>query len=165
MNSFTLTFQYIFASEEYPQYIGSPPNGFNDPMAIFVTTNRVGANWIITTNNNIALVPGTTNVPVSVNTINGGFIGGGVSGSYHLPVSPTNQQYYVDNCDPNYSTATNAAPHPVYNIQYDGFTVALTNRLLTISANVTNHIKIAIADYGDTNLDSAVFIKAQITCP
>jgi hypothetical protein len=35
-------------------------------MAIFFNTNRMGASWIITTNNNIAWVPGTTNMPVSV---------------------------------------------------------------------------------------------------
>ena len=49
---------------------------------------------------------------------------------------------------------------PVYNIQYDGFTVLLTKQV-TIAAHMTNHIKIAIADYGDNDLDSAVFIKAH----
>lgn len=96
-NSFTLTFQYVYASEEYPEWIASPPDGFNDPMAIFVTTNRVGTNWIITTNSNIALVPGTANVPVSVTTINGGYTNM-TSGSFNLPVNP---QHYVDNDDPN----------------------------------------------------------------
>ncbi|MGH7990208.1 MAG: choice-of-anchor L domain-containing protein [Limisphaerales bacterium] len=52
-----------------------------------------------------------------------------------------------------------------YNIQYDGTTVLLTAQTF-ISANVTNHVKIAIADYSDDKLDSAVFIKSQSsTCP
>ncbi len=46
--------RYVFASEEYPEYVGS---AFNDVMAVFV--NGV----------NCANVPGT-NQPVSVNTVN-----------------------------------------------------------------------------------------------
>ena len=152
-NSFTLQFQYIYASEEYPEFCGAE---FNDPMAIFVSTNRVGTNWINSITNDLALVPGTTNMPVSVNNINGGC----TDPAY----SPVNSQYYVDNDDPGYSAATNAAAAPVYNLQYDGFTTLLTNHI-TISANVTNHVKIAIADFSDDQLDSAVFIKAQISCP
>jgi hypothetical protein len=155
-NSFTLQFQYVFASEEYPEFIGQPPDGYNDPMAIFVSTNRVGTNWINSITNDLALVPGTTNVPVSVNTINGGC----VNDFYNDCDSPTNAQYYVDNHDPHpYLAATNAAPAPEFNIQYDGMTVLLMAQTF-ISANVTNHVKIAIADYGDDIYDSAVFITA-----
>jgi hypothetical protein len=50
----TLHVRYVFASEEYPEYVGS---AFNDVMAVYV--NGV----------NCATVPGTT-TPVSVNTIN-----------------------------------------------------------------------------------------------
>ena len=152
-NSFTLQFQYIFASEEYPEWIGQ----YNDPMAIFVSTNHVGTNWINTNNNNIAWVPGTNKVSVSVNTINGG---GNSHGQPHVyNVAPSNSQYYVDNADPICSTNQ----IPVYNIQYDGTTVLLTAQT-NISANVTYHIKIAIADYGDNDYDSAVFIKAWSPC-
>jgi hypothetical protein len=154
-NSFTLQFQYIFASEEYPEWIGQ----YNDPMAIFVSTNEVGTNWINSITNDLALVPGTTNVPVSINTINGGSLGGSFYGEDLATVSPSNAQYYVDNDDPEYIAATNAAPAQEFNIQYDGMTVLLTAQTF-ISANVTNHVKIAIADYGDHVFDSAVFITA-----
>ncbi len=147
-NSFTLQFQYIFASEEYPEWIGQ----YNDPMAIFVSTNFDGTNWVNSITNDIALVPGTTNVPVSVNNINGGYTN---SGTY---VASTNAEYYVDNHDPHYLAATNAAPAQEFNIQYDGMTVLLTAQT-SISANVTNHVKIAIEDYDDQNWDSAIFIK------
>ena len=152
-NSFVLQFQYVYASEEFPEYIGSPPTGFNDPMAIFVSTNHIGTNWVIDATNNIALVPGT-NMAVSVNTINCG----GTNALSGLYVSPLNPQYYVDNGDPIYSTNM-----PVFNIQYDDTTVLLTGQIY-VSAGVTNHVKVAIADYaGDTAdniFDSAVFIKA-----
>lgn len=146
-NDMTLGFQYIFASEEYPEWIGA----FNDPMAIFVDTNRTATNWINT--NNIALVPGTTQA-VSVNSVNGGWVGGA------RQILPTNPQYYADNHDP-FSSAMPpyAAPAPEFNVQYDGMTVLLTCQT-QILANVTNHVKIAIADYGDDLYDSAVFVKS-----
>jgi hypothetical protein len=50
----TLHVRYVFASEEYPEFVGSI---FNDVMAIFVNGS------------NCALVPGTS-TPVSVNTVN-----------------------------------------------------------------------------------------------
>ena len=51
-----VTFQYIFASEEYNEFVDSP---FNDAFAFFLNGE------------NIALLPGT-NTPVTVNTINNG---------------------------------------------------------------------------------------------
>jgi hypothetical protein len=51
-----LYFNFIFASEEYPDFIGS---GYNDAFGIFLNGN------------NIANIPGT-NTPVSINTINSG---------------------------------------------------------------------------------------------
>jgi len=156
-NSFTLQFQYIFASEEYPEWI----NYYNDVMAIFVSTNYDGTNWINSITNDFALVPGTTNVPVTVSAINGGCTD---DQNCFCAVQPTNPQYYVDNHDPNIIWSGSAmppyaVPAPVFNIQYDGMTVLLTAQTF-ISANVTNHIKIAIGDYLDDWFDSAVFINA-----
>jgi hypothetical protein len=159
-NSFTLQFQYIFASEEYPEYIGQ----YNDPMAIFVSTNRIGAAWVNSITNDIALVPGT-NLPVSVGNINGGYTNMN-DGAFVLP---TNPQYYVDNCDPyNSALPPYAASTPVYNLQYDGFTTLLTAQT-NISANVTYHIKIGVADYAGTTdedriYDSAILIKGWTPC-
>jgi hypothetical protein len=55
----TLLFNYTFASEEYPEFVGL---GFNDAFGIFLT--GPGYN-----NVNIANIPGT-NTPVTVNNIN-----------------------------------------------------------------------------------------------
>jgi hypothetical protein len=130
----SLTLEYVFASEEYPEYIDQ----FNDPVAIFIDGT------------NIALVPFTT-TPVTINTVNGGFDDG--SGNV---IPPANPQYYVDNADP-----FNSPPDvlPAFNIQYDGMTVLLTARA-QISTGVSHHVKIAIADYSDEFYDSAIFIKA-----
>jgi hypothetical protein len=135
-----LAFDYVFASEEYPEFSGSM---FKDLVAIWV--NGV----------NIATVPNKS-LPVGVHTINGGCV--------HPSYPATNPEYYVDNHDPNYSALPPyAAPSPVYNLEYDGATVLLRVQM-NISANTTNHIKIAIADASDAILDSAVFIKALVPC-
>lgn len=69
-----------------------------------------------------------------------------------------------------YCSTSNIHAHtasaPVYDLQYDGLTTSLLTAPKSISANVTYHVKIAIADYSDAQLDSAVFIKTQsFTCP
>lgn len=66
-----LDFSYIFASEEYPEFVNS---GFNDIFAFFVSGPGISGLY------NIAMVPNTSD-PVSINTIN----------------STTNAPYYVDN--------------------------------------------------------------------
>ncbi|HVE94750.1 MAG TPA: choice-of-anchor L domain-containing protein [Acidimicrobiales bacterium] len=71
--------------------------------------------------------------PVSINTVN----------------NATNSASYIDNGD--------GTPH--LNTQMDGLTVTLTCAA-TVIPNDVNHIKLAIADAGDSIYDSNVFLKA-----
>jgi hypothetical protein len=50
-----ITFQFVFSSEEYNEYVNSP---FNDVFGFFVNGQ------------NIAIVPGTASTPVSINNVN-----------------------------------------------------------------------------------------------
>lgn len=92
---------------------------------------------------NIALIPGTT-TPVSINNVNGGNPEDGTPAS--------NPEYYHNN-DPS-----DLQPPP-FDIQYDGFTHVFT-ATATGLASGSHTIELAIADAGDTVLDSAVFIQA-----
>jgi hypothetical protein len=120
----TAQFSYVFSSDEYNEFANSP---FNDTFGFLV--NGV----------NCALVPGT-NLPVGVNTINGGNPYG------------TNAQHpqFFRNNDP-------ATPTVAINTEMDGLTTVLTCHA-NVSAGVSNHIKLAIADATDSVLDSNVFI-------
>jgi hypothetical protein len=114
-SSSDLFFNFVFASEEYNEYVNTQ---FNDAFGFFVD----GVN--------IALIPGTS-TPIKINNVNLG----------------SNSAYYVDN-----------SPGSA-DIQYDGFTTVLTASALGLSAG-THTIEIAIADVGDSNYDSAVFLQA-----
>jgi hypothetical protein len=89
---------------------------------------------------NCALVPGT-NDPVDVNSINDGNDQGG-------DTTPHNPQFFINNVPPTLNT------------QMDGLTTVLTCTA-NVNAGVTNHMKLAIADGSDGNLDSAVFLEGE----
>ena len=128
----TIRFRYVFGSEEYPEYISS----YNDVFGFFVTGPKPsGGNY---TNQNIAIVPGTTNTPVSIYNINNGSNNTGPC---------VNCQYYVDNS----SGLT---------IEFDGMTTVLTAWAVVIPCQ-TYHIKLAIGDAGDHAFDSGVFLEAN----
>ena len=128
----TLTFDYVFASEEYNEYVHT---SFNDVFAFFVENAGVKTN---------CAVVGTPLVPVSINTINQG----NPFGTFPME----NPELYINN---DLSDGGGAI-----NTQADGLTVLLTCNA-SVTPGVTNHIKLAIADASDFILDSWVFLKAN----
>lgn len=129
----SVVFQYVFGSEEYPEWVDSE---FNDLFGFFLS--GPGLNGSFTGNAvNIATLPGSGDV-VSVNTVN----------------DWTNSAYYVSNGDGG--TEPNASS-PQY-IQFDGYTVPLHARA-QVQCGQTYHIKLAICDQGDPDYDSGIFLK------
>jgi uncharacterized repeat protein (TIGR01451 family) len=138
-----LSLNFVFASEEYNEYVCSV---FNDGLAIFVQGPG------ITGKQNIATVGGSR---ISINNINNGITGLGGSGT-----CSSNSSFFVQNTNITLSggkasDAINAATYT--NTQFDGFTKPLQS-LIPVIPGQTYHIKIAIADVGDFQLDSGVFI-------
>jgi hypothetical protein len=121
----TLSFNYVFASDEYNEWTNSQ---YNDVFAFLLDGT------------NIALIP-ETDIPVAINTVNGG---GPAYGS-----NPSYSQYYNNN------NLDDGGPY--YDIEYDGFTV-----VFAATADIgegTHHIKLAITDVSDPFWDSGVFIE------
>ncbi|MFN3874869.1 MAG: choice-of-anchor L domain-containing protein [Flavobacteriales bacterium] len=132
----TLKFRFVFASEEYPEYVCS----FNDAFGFFLS--GPGINGPYSNNSvNIALIPGTT-VPVTINNVNNGL--------NNNPTNPScpaqNPQYYVDN-------GTGGS------IVYDGMTTVI-QATYVVQCGLTYHIKLAVGDALDSTYDSAVFLEA-----
>lgn len=138
----TVSFDYIFASEEYNEWVNSQ---YNDVFAFFISGPG------ITGLQNIALVPGT-NERVRINTIN----------------CDTNSQYYICNnlfdpfanviygsdCGPGICPADSFP----WLLEYDGFTTVL-KAVAGVQACNTYHLKLAIQDNSDPFLDAGVFIR------
>lgn len=126
-----LEFNYIFGSEEYPEF--APPNSssFNDIFGFFLSGPGL-AGPFLNGAVNIATVPGST-TPVSINNVN--------------PI--TNAAYYVNNTGGlAYGNA----------IEYDGTTTTLT-AFSELICGETYHIKLGIANVGDQAWDSGVFLE------
>jgi gliding motility-associated-like protein len=146
----SIQFKYVFASEEYPEFNCS---SFNDVFAFLLSGPDPNGGPSFT-NKNLAIVPGTTNTNVSVNTINSGTVSG------------NNSETICNNIDPNWKNYT---PFFVSNfpnipqsdqITFDGYTVPLVAKA-AVKCGETYHMKIAVADVGDQNYDSGVFLLAN----
>ena len=134
--STTISFQYVFASDEYQEFVFD----FNDVFGFFLGPEG--------SSKDIALIPGTNTI-VSINNVNNGS-----TDPNNISIAPVNPQFYVNN-DFQFIT-TNIAP---FNTEMDGMTVVLT-ATAQVTPGQTNHIKLAVADAIDTVVDSNVFIKA-----
>lgn len=142
-NSTGVSFEFIFASEEYEEWMGS---GFNDVFGFFVSGVNISGPF---SNNgvNIAIVP-NSNTPISINTIN----------------QNTNSQYYIQNvCNlPNNPPGcpNGCCPCPKPDFQYDGFTTTMIASIDGLECNETYHMRIGITNVSDDKVGSAVFLKA-----
>lgn len=132
-NSDKIQFDYIFGSEEYPNYAPPiNPEPFNDRFAFFLSGPGVSPQ-----NQNVALVPGVL-PPTGVGL---------------MSVNPANNTQ-------NYRS--NTEPGPLSQItDYNGITRRLTAEYSGLIPCATYHFRFSIADGGDGLFDSGVFLAAN----
>ncbi len=138
-NTDSISFNFFFASEEYPEYVNK---NVNDVFAFFLINNELGIH------KNIAVLP-HGNIPVSIDNIN----------------SITNSAYYIENKAWDKNNIEKWADNMkqgelAYTFQFDGLST-----LLHVGSKVVPNkyykLKLAIADVGDDNFDSAIFLEAK----
>jgi hypothetical protein len=128
-----ISFQYVFCSEEYNEFVASP---FNDVFGFFLNGQ------------NLATLPGGA-TPVAINNVNCG-------NPYNPPGGSNCALYRNNDCD---DLASPGYPCSQIASEMDGYTT-----VFSAVGNVmpgVNHIKLAIADAGDMNLDSNVFLRGM----
>jgi hypothetical protein len=127
----SMTFQFVFGSQEYPEWVGS---SFNDVFGFFVSGPGITGTFSNGAQN-IALVPGTGDF-VSINTING----------------TLNSSLYISNVIDTIMNQNSGTMRP------DGYTVPMFAAIGGLVVGEAYHITLALADASDGALDSWVFL-------
>ena len=130
-----ITFDFIFASEEYNQNFEC---SYSDGIA-FILTNQ-----FTNVSQNLAVLPGT-NIPLKATNVHPE-----VTGS----CSTINEEYFEKYNFLPFNNENNSA------IDFNGQTVDLIAQGNVVIGDQYS-IKIVIADYLDTSYDSAIFLKAE----
>jgi outer membrane protein OmpA-like peptidoglycan-associated protein len=126
-----ISFEYVFASEEYPEYVFSP---FNDVFAFFLTDIKRS------TTKNLATIPGSR-LPINVNNIN----------DRRFP------EFYIENY-PIRTFEKSLTDSIKRSFEFDGCTKTLV-AYSQVRPGDPYRIIITIADVSDAVYDSAVFLK------
>ncbi len=138
----SISFDYVFASEEYPNFVCS---NFNDAFALFISGPGINGQ------KNMAALPNGTGL-VSINNVNNGNPSE-ICKDPTLSPTPVNKQFYVSNNTQENSGAVNAP-----NFIFNGFTTVLTAKT-AVQRCETYHFKIVIADVADGGLDSGILLR------
>ncbi len=139
-----ITMQYVFGSEEYPEYVYG---NFNDTWAIFV--NGV----------NIALAP--NNLPLGIDTVNDAAQyppGFGADANDPNPGHNTTDGIFESSHELLY--VNNPVGAGTYNTQMDGFTVTMSV-IANVNPGVVNTIRVALADTADGLWDLWLMLRGD----
>ena len=138
----TIEFDYVFASEEYSEFVGA---GFDDVLAFFLNGTAAAQNIARVT----AACATVTGVPTSVDNVNCG-------NQLETKVADVNCGCYRNN---EWNYLVFPPTPPTFDSEMDGFTTVFKASGTTVAG--WNTLKIAIADAGDGILDSNVYIRCQ----
>jgi len=136
-NSDSVEFQYVFASNEEPYYVGS---SYLDDFGFFLSGPGIAGTFSHHAVN-LALIP-KTSTAVYINSVN----------------CTTNSAYYVCNWPSSTGCSSCPASTAVTTVGYNGFTTVLTAKS-AVQCGQKYHIKIGLADIGNGKFDSGVFLK------
>lgn len=131
-NGDSINFNYVFGSEEYPEYVNA---GFNDVFG-FVISGPGFAGPYSNGGENIALIPGTT-TPVSIDNVNVGM----------------NSEYYVD----NQTGGANGVVYDAYTTVLTARASVICGETYTIKLMVSDGYDAFV----DEVFDSGVFLEAE----
>lgn len=147
----TITFDFIFGSEEYPEFV----NQYNDPFGFFLSGPGISGSFSGGATN-LAIVPGTS-TPISINTVNNGS-----SSTGSFVYNCMNCAYYVYNGDNGVGSTVNPYNSNNQYIQYDGYTTMMKAKAV-VQCGQTYHIKIGVADARDESYDSGVMVRGNLS--
>ncbi len=149
----SLSFKYVFGSEEYPEFL---EGDFNDVFGFFVSGPGIDGEFSDGAVN-LAVVPGT-NLPVSIQTINNGPVKLEMDSTF-TDGPCVNCEFFISN-----GNGDNFFNEPWFFdasfIQYNGFTTILTAGI-KLTPGETYHMKLAISDAGDSTYDTGVFLEGK----
>ncbi len=129
-----LSFEFIFGSEEYPEFVNTT---FNDIFALLISGPGITGLPTVNNQENMALVPNTANF-IQINSVNQG----------------QNWPYYRSNVNNTEGSCLDGLTTDSLSI----YKKSITAKRQVIPCN-TYHLKFAIADRGDSAFDSAVFVS------
>lgn len=136
-------FDYVFASEEYPEFVNS---SYNDAFGFFISgpyddQGNLVNEAIPYQYRNIAIIPGSGD-PVTINNVH-------EAGSTHCGAGCTHQAnsvYHITNTNNN--------------CKMDAYTVVLSTEEVFVAPCYKYKLELAICDVGDASYNSCVFLGA-----
>lgn len=145
-----LNFNYIFASEEYNEFVGS---SFNDVFAFVLTLDGNPTNFTHDTGEsyNLAVLPDSPSNTTPGST--SGIITDGTEVAINTVNNDSNSESYIDN-----DAHAETPPSSLEAHEYDGRTTSLTASFTALPAGI-HQISLLVADAGDSILDSSVFLE------
>ncbi len=144
-----MTVPFQFGSDEFPEYVCS---AYNDVAGIFVSGPGIAGPYSLGAQN---YAKTATGVLTSINWVNTGVVG--INGTLAQCGSLANSAYYTDNSNGNTTGGNATVATTNTNLELDGWTNYIYQPI-TVTPGATYHVKIAVADAGDRQYDSALFL-------